>query len=78
MKTDIINDKRPILSLWWSMGEGDDGFCCKEGSGLKNCDSIEPYCEDGQMAPVVWFRIFRNGEVIARINAAHVRQVGYS
>ena len=76
MNPDNINtDDREIKSLSWGEGGHIETYA---QSPFGFFDKIEPYYEPGQMAEVPWFRIMRDGVVLARVNAAHVRIVGYS
>jgi len=66
----LLNDFRPIKRLIFP---SEDNSYVVGGS----IDKIEPYSENGQMAAVPWFVIYKDGKVIRRVNAAHVETVEY-
>jgi len=39
---------------------------------------IVPYYENGEMAAVVWFALYRNDKIIGRINGRHVIEIKYA
>lgn len=84
MENNLIREQQKISFILWGGGECEATWCCdKNPMWLKNCDDIEAYCEEGQMAPVVWFRVTKvsaNGDriTVARVNSAHVREVRYA
>lgn len=51
--------------VWWHTWYKNPGNPTQFG----NCDCIVPYGESGQMALVTWFAIWKNGKVIARVDA---------
>lgn len=76
----LIDDKRPIVRVEGTWNDTDPqiswqtlyvyavnakGKDCIAG----NCDRIEVYEENGQMAKVPWFAIWKNEQVIARVDA---------
>lgn len=70
----IMEDKRTITGI--KISDGQTNYRGKY-------TQIEPYEENGEMAPVVWFKIFYadpdlQGEaMIARVNGKFVSQVSY-
>jgi len=50
-----------------------------DGTLIENCSdmSILPYNENGQMAPVVWFKVRKKGVMIQRVNGTYVQQIIY-
>ena len=78
MDDDMIHEIIPIKELRWGEGEAEGGYSLKNRfSPFTECDVIEVYCENGQMAPFVWFKVIKSGEIIARVNSAFVREVLY-
>ena len=65
----IIEDERPIKSI----------HTANEGifAGLNGVDEIVPYPENGQMAVVVWFAVYFDGNLVRRVNGAFVESVVY-
>ena len=64
MDDNILNDKRPIKLLEYP-----------NGGGVYSVDSglvIEAYPENGEFCEIPWFRIKRDGQVIARLPAHQV------
>jgi hypothetical protein len=43
----------------------------------KNCDSIIVSMENGQMAPVPWFEVWKEGKLVSKWNAAQTEGVQY-
>ena len=72
MKT--IEDNRKIESIYRDGGY-EDNWCysIKE----KYCDEIIPYHENGEMAPIVWFKLIKDGTIIHRINMQHTTGIKY-
>ena len=66
----IIEDDRPIRSIW----TGTDWYYATEGEDITK---IEPYEESGEMAPVLWFAIYRGDFLWARIRSNPETQVYY-
>lgn len=67
--TPIIHDERIIQSAW-----GKDYGATVGRFGVTR---IEPYQEDGQMAPVTWLRVWKGDTLLARLNTAHVAEIRY-
>jgi hypothetical protein len=68
----LVDDEREIESIWFP---GDTGGSYSVGRG--DIEKIVTYYENGQMAMVPWFAVFRNGKLSQRINAATVMTVNY-
>lgn len=68
----IIEDKRPIKRLYIK-----GNTCYSIIAGGEFCDSIEAYEENGELAPVTWFAIIKDGIVAFRINGHYVQEVSY-
>ena len=46
--------------------------------GHDGVQKIVPYCENGSLAPVVWFAVYDgDGVIVSRINGAAVGEIGY-
>ena len=65
----LFDDKRPIEAIW----PGPDALVV----GKDGVEKIEVYQENGQLAPVAWFAVYKKGVVSHRVNAAHVETVLY-
>jgi hypothetical protein len=67
-----IDDERPIKGVYF-----DD---CREGVtvGHAGTTAIVPYYENGEMAPVVWFAVYKGKHLHARLNAAQMCEVVYA
>lgn len=65
----IIEDKRKIKSIHLA----EEGIFVGGEVG-----EIVAYNENGEMAAVVWFAIYSNGEIIRRVNGKFVESVVYS
>lgn len=70
---DIIKDKREIQRIVLFTADKRDEECF---SSREQC-KIEAYHENGDMAPIVWFNIIRNGAVIAKVNSRYVSTIEY-
>ena len=66
-KGTVIDDRRPIL-----MVRTEDG-----GYSFDEETVILPYLENGEMAPVLWLQIVRNGEIWKCINGKYVISITY-
>ena len=66
------DDPRPISAIWFSGEEGE-----MYQVGVCGTTRIEPYEENGQMSPVLWFKVWDGEHLKARINAAHVEGASY-
>ena len=70
----IMYDPRPIKRLWFFNSHGDSSVTAGEGG----VGEIKPYEENGQMAPVTWYKIFDSaGNLKQRMNGAFVATVDY-
>lgn len=72
MTATMIEDERNPSILDLENGE-------RYVAGTSVISKIEAYEESGQMAPVVWFAIYKPGgdQPYARINSAYVRGIRY-
>lgn len=66
----ILSDKRQIKKVatqneWWQLG-------------TQGVTEILPVEENGQMAPVPWFAVKRDNQIITRVNGAFVVYVDYA
>lgn len=66
----VMDDTSTIKSAW---GEGQTGATV----GMAGVTRIEPYEENGQMAPVTWLAVFRGDTVVARLNMAGMTEIRY-
>lgn len=66
----IQMDQRPILGIYYP-GEDGGGWTTTPGYSF-SCDKIVAYGENGQMAPVPFYAVYRGGEIIARVPAQMV------
>ena len=77
MSNTILEDVREIQAIW-SMQSDAGWTTVKMGSGYGSLvDRIEAYGEPGQGAIVPWFRIWKDGVVVGRVNAAAMEEVQY-
>ena len=67
----ICEDNRIIKALWFP-----DESCFDTGEHT-HIDKIVPYRENGGMACVIWFAVCSKGEIVNRVNAAHVQTIQY-
>lgn len=65
--TVLSRDKRPIQSIFWPV-EGAEGFTV----GSNGIEKIVAYDEQGDQSFVPWLAVFVDGQVLARVPAAHV------
>jgi hypothetical protein len=70
--TSIIDDDREILSIWT---HHDAGFRTRSVGG--GYDKIVPYHENGQMAPVLWFAVYKGDKIAHKVNGARIQNVNY-
>ena len=75
----VVNDQRPIEYAERIFPDVDGNtFCWTTREGRwKNCDRIEAYWENGEMAPIPWLAVYRDGEIIARVGARG-HEIGYA
>lgn len=67
----MVGDNREIQSISFP---DESNINIKQGE----VDRITAYQENGNMAPVIWFAIYRNGAIDQRINAVYVESVNYT
>ncbi len=67
----IVDDKRPIMRL---LQDGDEGWTVGDPTGTTK---IVAYEELGEMAPVVWFEIWKGDVLDCRVNGKYVQVVRY-
>ena len=68
--TKTIDDKRPIKRIHFPDGGS-------IGVNRQCIEKIEPYHENGQMAPILWFAIYKKGKIFQRLNSAHIEGIEY-
>ena len=70
MTAEMIRHNKPI-----------DSVCYPDDSaitvGILGVTAIEPYYENGEMAGVVWFNIWKGEFLWQKINSKHVAVVAY-
>lgn len=72
MSSEIIDDPRPIEGIW---GEDCENLGARVGdSGVTKIDAHE---ENSELAPVVWFRVWRGDVVWKRIRGGSVVEIEY-
>lgn len=69
---EMLEDGRPIVALIMS-----DDKQLWGGSCAACTMKIVAYEENGEMAPVVWFAVYRDGRLDSRINSKYVKEVQY-
>ena len=67
----MIEDNRSILAVWDVTGQ------VGAKVGYNGVTAITYYEENGHMAPVPWFAVWKDKEIIFRLNGAHIAQVIY-
>lgn len=70
--TYIFDDKRPIHKIVYA----DRSFDIWT-KGVNGVTEIEAYAENGEMAPVIWFKIWMGDHLYARVNGKHIETVYY-
>jgi hypothetical protein len=70
--SEIINDPRTILCI-----VGDAVEEVGERIGRLGVTKIDTYEENGEMAPIVWFRIWRGDVLWKRIRGGSVAEIEY-
>ena len=72
--TTIYHGTRDIHSAWSADGT------CGASVGSDDVLRIVPYEENGQMAPVIWLAVYKNGhhEPAARLNGAFMAEIRYA
>ena len=74
----ILDDTRKITGLMPRNDEYRGGYSVGAPLHLSCwCDEIRAYAENGQCAPVPFFAVYRDGQIIARI-PAHMVEVHYA
>jgi len=63
----IHMDPRPINAIFYP-GENAGGWTTSPGYSI-SCDKIVAYAENGQMAPVPFYAVYRDGQIMARVPA---------
>ena len=71
---DIMADKRPIIRL---LVPDEDGSLDSYEVGTGRVTAIIPYYENGEMAPVVWFKIMAGDMIWQRVNGRSVDTIIY-
>ena len=66
----IMEDEREISDI---TGIGD----MWHSAGRFGVEKILPYHENGEMALHVWFAVYKDGKIWARVNSSHVADVMY-
>ena len=66
----ICEDNSTIKALWFP---DESNFSI----GVNGVEKITAYQETGDMAYVTWFTISSQGQIISRVNAAHVQTIQY-
>jgi hypothetical protein len=76
MLNSIIEDKRPIVSIGLA-----DEYVSVNGYAdvgiTQIIDNIVPYYENGEMAGVIWFAIYSEGDIVRRVNGKFVESIYY-
>lgn len=68
----IHMDPRPIAAIWHA-GEDAGGWTTSQSVAAQfRCDKIVAYGENGQMATVPFYAVYRGEEIIARVPAQMV------
>jgi len=75
-----INDNRRIKALYYNSHDLFTGYVCTEQNKptclqldmFEICDLIEPYEENGEMAPQTWFAIYKGGAIWRRVSGKDV------
>ncbi len=70
MPSEIMNDERLIKVVW---NETEKVVAV----GLRGVTKIEAYEENGEMAAVVWLRIWQGDHLYARIRAGAMSEIVY-
>lgn len=78
----LLSDTRPIVSI---CGPGEEGVWYTtddhpyfQGVNKKQPTKITPYEEPGGLGPVVWFEVWSNDILVARVNSLHIELVKYA
>lgn len=69
---------KPPLRIVEEMEDGRPISGLRTASRYVTGDEIVPYEERGEMAYVTWFAIYRNFQIVSRVNARHVVEVDYA
>ena len=70
----IMEDKREIYRIEIFTQHSNDIISYTRRDGFTK---IEPYHENGEMAPIVWFAIVKNDVIVSRVNSKYVQCVKY-
>lgn len=73
MHSEIVADPNPIAGIW-----GEDAESLGARVGHNGVTKINAYEEYGEMAAVVWFRVWRGDVVWKRIRGGSVAEVEYA
>ena len=73
MINQIWDDSREIKKILF-----DDESCLGISENEGGYEKIVPYSENGEMASVVWFAVFKDGKISQRINSKYVFSVIYT
>ena len=68
----MMDDKRPIQGLFFDDAQGTQLVVGSDG-----VTKIEVYGENGEMALVPWFSVYRGEVISVRVNAARIGSVAY-
>jgi len=68
--TTIMEDNRPISALIFI-----DDSCFKVNE--KGVTKIEAYTECGEMAPIVWFKVYFDNKMMQRVNSKYIATIQY-
>lgn len=71
----IMEDKRPIkrITIHSNEPEGEASYIVDP----RWYDEIKPYHENGEMASVVWFAIYKDNAMVSRVNSRYVDAISY-
>lgn len=73
----IPEDTRKIDSIWYPTEEAWGYSVTASAASSLRCEKIVAYAENGQMAPVPFFAVYRDGQIYARV-PAHMVEVRYA
>jgi hypothetical protein len=68
MNGDEFYEGQQVKKLWWP-----DESC--HGIDNSDCDKITVVMENGQMAGVPWFAVWKDGIITTKHNAVHIASV---
>ena len=70
--TTIYKDDRPIRKIQYA-----DRSLAVWTVGLYGVTKIEAYQENGEMAPIIWFKIWLRDYLMARVNGKYIETIYY-